>query len=48
MNSNTHQKSLSKMNQSNNLRQSRMSNSSLKTDRKTINRDESFQKSNYY
>jgi hypothetical protein len=42
------QKSLSKINQSNQLRQSRFSNSSLKTDRKTIAREESFQRSNYY
>jgi hypothetical protein len=42
------QKSLSKINQSNQLRQSRFSNSSLKTDRKTIAREESFQRYNYY
>lgn len=42
------QKSLSKMSQSNQLRQSRLSNSSIKTDRKALKRDDSFQKSNYY
>jgi hypothetical protein len=30
------------------MRQSRLSNSSLKTDRKTLKRDESFQKPNYF
>ncbi len=46
--SNYQQKSLSKISQSNQLRQSRLSNSSMKTDRKTLKRDESFQKSHYY
>ncbi len=37
--SNYQQKSLSKISQSNQLRQSRLSNSSMKTDRKTLKRD---------
>lgn len=45
---NSHQKSVSKMQNSNYLRQSRLSNSSLVTDRKSLKRDESFQKSSYY
>jgi len=44
---NNQQKSLSKISQSNQLRQSRLSNSSLITDRK-LKRDESLIKSNYF